>query len=40
MDPGVRWAASEIANAEFLGLAEVDHYAAHMRQDEVVLDAV
>jgi pimeloyl-ACP methyl ester carboxylesterase len=37
---GARRAAEEIPNAELLVLGEADHYAAHMSQDEVVLDAV
>jgi pimeloyl-ACP methyl ester carboxylesterase len=37
---GARRAASEIPNAELLVVGEADHYAAHMSQDEVVLDAV
>jgi pimeloyl-ACP methyl ester carboxylesterase len=37
---GARRAAEEIPDAELLMLEEADHYAAHMSQDEVVLDAV
>jgi pimeloyl-ACP methyl ester carboxylesterase len=37
---GARRAAQEIPGAELLVLEEADHYAAHMSQDEVVLDAV
>jgi pimeloyl-ACP methyl ester carboxylesterase len=35
-----RRAADEIPKAELLLLEEADHYAAHMSQDELVLDAV
>jgi hypothetical protein len=35
-----RRAADEIANAELMVLEEADHYAAHMSQNEVVLDAI
>ena len=35
-----RLAADEIPKAELVLLAEADHYAAHMSQDEVVSDAV
>jgi hypothetical protein len=35
-----RRAAHEIPNAELLLLDEADHYAAHMSQDDVVLDCV
>jgi pimeloyl-ACP methyl ester carboxylesterase len=37
---GARRAAKEISGAELLVLEEADHYAAHMSQDEVLLDAV
>ena len=37
---GARRAVREIPRAELLVLEEADHYAAHMSQDEVVLDAV
>jgi pimeloyl-ACP methyl ester carboxylesterase len=37
---GARRAAEEIPGAELLVLEEADHYAAHMSQHEVVLDAV
>lgn len=37
---GARRAASEIPDAELLVVGEADHYAAHVSQDEVVLDAV
>lgn len=37
---GARRAAEEIPNAEFLALEAADHYAAHMSEDDVVLDAV
>jgi pimeloyl-ACP methyl ester carboxylesterase len=37
---GARRAAEEIPNAELTVFGEADHYAAHMSQDEVVLDAV
>jgi pimeloyl-ACP methyl ester carboxylesterase len=37
---GARRAAEEIPNAELLVLGEADHYAAHMSEDDVVLDAV
>jgi hypothetical protein len=33
-------AAEEIPKAELLVLEEADHYAAHMNQDEFLLDAV
>ena len=36
---GARRAAEEIPNAELLLLAEADHYAAHVSEDEVVLEA-
>lgn len=36
---GARRAAEEIPDAELLMLEEADHYAAHMSQDEVLLDA-
>jgi hypothetical protein len=36
---GAHRAAEEIPNAELLLLAESDHYAAHVSQDEVLLDA-
>jgi hypothetical protein len=35
-----RRAAHEIPKAELLLLEEADHYAAHMSQDEFLLDAV
>jgi pimeloyl-ACP methyl ester carboxylesterase len=35
-----RRAAEEIPKAELIVLGEADHYAAHMSQDEVVVDAV
>ena len=35
-----RLAAEEIPNAELLVLEEADHYAAHVGEDELVLDAV
>jgi pimeloyl-ACP methyl ester carboxylesterase len=37
---GARRAAEEIPNGELLLLEEADHYAAHIDQNEVVLDAV
>ncbi len=37
---GARRAAKEIPNAELLLLDKADHYAAHMSQSEVVLEAV
>jgi pimeloyl-ACP methyl ester carboxylesterase len=37
---GARRAAQEIPYAELLELEQADHYAAHMSQDEVVIDAV
>jgi pimeloyl-ACP methyl ester carboxylesterase len=37
---GARRAAEEIPNAELILLDEADHYAAHMSQDDVVLDGV
>jgi pimeloyl-ACP methyl ester carboxylesterase len=37
---GARRAAEEIPDAELLVLEEADHYAAHMSQDEVVIEAV
>jgi pimeloyl-ACP methyl ester carboxylesterase len=37
---GARRAALEIPNAEVILLDEADHYAAHMSQDDVVLDGV
>ena len=37
---GAQRAAEEIPRAELVVLEEADHYAAHMSQDEVVLDAV
>ena len=37
---GARRAAEEIPEAELLVLEEADHYAAHVSQDEVLLDAV
>jgi pimeloyl-ACP methyl ester carboxylesterase len=36
---GARRAAEEIPDAELLVLEEADHYAAHMSQDEIVIDA-
>ncbi|HEX2102343.1 MAG TPA: alpha/beta fold hydrolase, partial [Solirubrobacteraceae bacterium] len=36
---GARRAAEEIPGAELLVLEEADHYAAHMRHDELVIDA-
>ena len=36
---GARRAVEEIPNAELLLLAEADHYAAHVSQEEVVLEA-
>jgi pimeloyl-ACP methyl ester carboxylesterase len=35
-----RRAASEIPNAEFISLVDSDHYQAHTRQEDVVIDAV
>lgn len=35
-----RRAASEIPNAEFISLEERDHYGAHTRQNDLVIDAV
>ena len=37
---GAQRAAEEIPNAEFLVLGDADHYAAHMSDDDIVLDAV
>jgi pimeloyl-ACP methyl ester carboxylesterase len=37
---GARRAAREIPRAKLLVLEEADHYAAHMSQDELLLDAV
>lgn len=37
---GARRAADEISDAELLVLQEADHYAAHISQDEVVIEAV
>jgi pimeloyl-ACP methyl ester carboxylesterase len=36
---GARRAAEEIPDAELLVLEEADHYAAHMSQDEILIDA-
>jgi pimeloyl-ACP methyl ester carboxylesterase len=36
---GARRAAEEIPEAELLVLEEADHYAAHMTQDEILIDA-
>jgi pimeloyl-ACP methyl ester carboxylesterase len=36
---GARRAAEEIPDTELLVLEEADHYAAHMSQDEIVIDA-
>ncbi len=36
---GARQAAEEIPDAELLVLEEADHYAAHMSQDEILIDA-
>jgi pimeloyl-ACP methyl ester carboxylesterase len=36
---GARRAAEEIPDAELLVLGEADHYAAHLNQDQVVIDA-
>jgi pimeloyl-ACP methyl ester carboxylesterase len=36
---GARRAAEEIPGAELLVLEEADHYAAHMSQDEILIDA-
>ena len=36
---GARRAAEEIPDAELLVLEEADHYAAHMSQDELLIDA-
>jgi pimeloyl-ACP methyl ester carboxylesterase len=36
---GARRAAAEIPDAELLVLEEADHYAAHMSQDEILIDA-
>jgi pimeloyl-ACP methyl ester carboxylesterase len=36
---GARRAADEIPDAELLVLEEADHYAAHMSQDEILIDA-
>jgi pimeloyl-ACP methyl ester carboxylesterase len=35
---GARRAAEEIPGAELLVLEEADHYAAHMSQDEILID--
>jgi len=35
-----RRAASEIPNAEFISVQDLDHYGAHTSPDEVVLDAI
>lgn len=35
-----RRAASEIPNAEFISLEDRDHYSAHIRHNDVVIDAV
>jgi len=37
---GARRAAEEIHGAELLVLEDADHYAAHMSQDEILIDAV
>ena len=36
---GARRAAEEIPDAELLVLEKADHYAAHMSQDEILIDA-